>query len=83
MSEERKSMAKTEKDVIIPVPPHLYEMDSAYFELRDPIWQQPVAKLQWRSIQTRMSKLPTIEEIENEMSLLDLVVAEEEGDGNE
>ena len=37
MSIDRKSMAKTEKDVVIPVPPHLSEMDSAYFELRDSI----------------------------------------------
>lgn len=35
MGDERKSMAKTEKDVIIPVPPSLSEMDSAYFDLRN------------------------------------------------
>ncbi|MCL2873662.1 MAG: PDDEXK nuclease domain-containing protein [Defluviitaleaceae bacterium] len=138
MSDDRKSMAKTKKDVIIPVPPLLSEMDASYFELRnsiiervkntrlkfvmqanqgmielywnigndilkkqeaegwgakvidrlssdlreefpemegfstrnlrnmkrfaqewanDSIWQQPVAKLQWRSIITLMSKI--------------------------
>ena len=35
MSFDRKSMAKTEKDVIIPVPPLRSEMDSAYFDLRN------------------------------------------------
>jgi len=37
MSDDRKSMAKTKKDVIIPVPPLLSEMDTAYFELRNAI----------------------------------------------
>ena len=37
MSDGRKSMAKTKKDVIIPVPPPLSEMDSAYFDLRNVI----------------------------------------------
>ena len=37
MSDDRKSMAKTEKDVIIPVPPKLSGMDAAYFDLRTSI----------------------------------------------
>ena len=89
----------------------------------DSIWQQSVAKLQWRSILTLglllvreknrtvveyslsgfnnpigvadwqnefdmtaediKANLPTIEEIENEMRLLDLVAAEEDGDGDD
>jgi predicted nuclease of restriction endonuclease-like (RecB) superfamily len=37
MNDGRKSMAKTKKDVIVPVPPPLSEMDSTYFDLRSAI----------------------------------------------
>jgi len=37
MNDDRKSMANTEKKVIIPVPPLLSEMDEAYFDLRNSI----------------------------------------------
>ena len=37
MDDKRKSMGKEQKDVVIPVPPALSEMDKAYFDLRNAI----------------------------------------------